>query len=381
MAVDLAKTVFSTSLRFGKEKTVHSLNLRMILGMSLIGLIMSASAALSRANPVGEERCLGCHGAREVVSAGKGYLYIDPVKFAGTTHASIGCSSCHDSVTARHPDDGQRPTRASCKECHLPVVREYLSGIHAEKAICSDCHNPHTVRPAELVSGSDMNIHCARCHDNARTVKTHSRWLPQAELHITALPCITCHTGSENYVINLYIQTPHRDRPKHGYSPAGYDELLQLVPRGKAVTEVVDADNDGTISLRELRAFHQKAANRGMRLWGMMMPEKITHTYQILKNRWDCTFCHASGPKALQTSYLAIPGKNGEVVRLPVEKGAILDLLYGTPDFYMMGTTRSPVLSAIGLAIVACGAMVPLLHGTLRFLTRKNRKDSCHGES
>ena len=109
------------------------------------------------------------------------------------------------------------------------------------------------------------------------------------------------------------------------------------------------------------------------------MPEKITHTYQILKNRWDCTFCHASGPTALQTSYLAIPDKDGRSIRLPVEKGAILDLLYGTPDFYMMGTSRSTVLSIIGLFIVACGAMVPLVHGTLRFLTRKNRKDNHHG--
>jgi len=112
-----------------------------------------------------------------------------------------------------------------------------------------------------------------------------------------------------------------------------------------------------------------------MRLWGMMMPEVMTHSFQILNNRWDCTFCHSSGSKAMQTSYLALPEKDGRYNRLNVEKGAILDLLYGTPDFYMMGATRSNTLSIIGLTIIGGGLLMPIGHGTLRFLTRKNRKE------
>lgn len=345
----------------------------------LVALLVLAPAGLFPATVHAGERCLHCHGNRDVIGTGKGYLYIDPAKFAATTHARIGCTSCHESVSSRHPADGLRPSRASCRECHAPVVQEYQSGIHAEKAACPDCHNPHTARPSEVVSGADMNTQCARCHDTARTIKTHSSWLPQAELHITALPCITCHTGSEQYVINLYLQVPPRDRRLHGHTPATYDDLTRLAPKGAPVATVIDTNGDGKVSLHELRTFHRNAATRGMRLWGMMMPEKITHTYQILKNRWDCTFCHASGPRALQTSYVAIPDRDGRSLRMPVEKGAVLDLLYGTPDFYMMGTSRSTTLSVIGLAIVACGAMVPLVHGTLRFLTRKNRKDPRHG--
>lgn len=354
---------------------------RMVLVPLLAVALTVTSAGVVPADVVAPDRCLECHGNRNVISTGKGYLYIDPQKFAATTHSRIGCSSCHDSVTPRHPADGLRPSRASCKECHAPVVQEYMTGIHADKAVCADCHNPHNARPAEVVSGADMNTQCARCHENARTIKTHSAWLPQAELHIMALPCITCHTGSENYVINLYIQSHRRDKPHHGYTPATFEELAQLAPKGSPVATVIDTNGDGTVSLEELRSFHRGAGNKGMRLWGMMMPEKITHTYQILKNRWDCTFCHTSGPKALQTSYVAIPDKDGRSIRIPVEKGAVLDLLYGTPDFYMMGTSRSLTLSVIGIVIVACGAMVPLFHGTLRFLTRKNRKDTHHDAS
>ena len=45
-----------------------------------------------------------------------------------------------------------------------------------------------------------------------------------------------------------------------------------------------------------------------------MMPEVVTHNYQILNNRWDCTFCHASGPNAQQNSYLAFPEQDGTSV-------------------------------------------------------------------
>lgn len=112
-----------------------------------------------------------------------------------------------------------------------------------------------------------------------------------------------------------------------------------------------------------------------MSILGTMMPETVTHSYQIMNNRWDCTYCHASGPKAQQASYLAFPERDGTYSRLRVEKGAILDVLYGTPDFYMTGFTRNKTLSIIGILIAAGGLMVPIVHGSLRFLTRHNRKE------
>jgi hypothetical protein len=77
----------------------------------------------------------------------------------------------------------------------------------------------------------------------------------------------------------------------------------------------------------------------------------------------------------MQTSYVAFPDKKGGVTRVAVEKGAILDILFGTPDFYMLGTTRSTALNIVGALIIAGGMMMPIGHGTLRFLTRKNRKE------
>jgi hypothetical protein len=340
------------------------------LAMLILPAIDAASAT-GRQN----DNCLTCHGSKGIIKKGGERLYIESGTFAATTHSVIGCTSCHDSVTARHPDDGNKPSKARCKECHAPIQAEYAKSLHGNKAACSDCHNPHEVRPPIAVSGDYLNKKCARCHDLGKTVKSHAKWLPQADLHIEALPCITCHTGSQNYVITMSIENKDPRVPRGDFKPATFDELEALRPANGDLRRLIDKNGDGFISLKELRKFNHEARGRGMRLWGMMMPETVTHTYQILDNRWDCSFCHASGPKAMQTSYVAFPDRNGGVTRVAVEKGAILDILYGTPDFYMLGTTRSTTLNIIGALIIAGGLMMPVGHGTLRFLTRNNRKE------
>lgn len=322
-----------------------------------------------------EDGCIGCHGDKNISGKSGSHLFIDPAQYKKTSHSVIGCTSCHESVTSNHPNDGIRPSRATCKECHSPVHQEYAASLHANNAACADCHNPHTVKPPAMTSARDMNAMCAKCHETAKMVNVHAKWLPQADLHIDALPCITCHTGSQNYVITMYIEKRLGTKEHSDFKVAGFDELTKLVPGDKDVKSLIDTNGDNFISLAELRSFNRNSKHDDMRLWGMMTPEKVTHSYQILDNRWDCTFCHASGPRAMQTSFVAFPEKGGTYTRVAVEKGAVLDVLYGTPDFYMMGSTRSTALSIVGGLIVLGGMGFAGVHGTLRFLTRNNRKE------
>ncbi len=340
-------------------------------------LIMLVLSVVSVAAATGAEngKCLSCHGSKDIVGKGGERLYVDEAKFAATTHAMIGCTSCHEGVTPGHPQDGFRPPKARCKECHSAIQSEYAQSLHGSKAACNDCHNPHTVKKPLSVSGDDINAQCAKCHGTQKIITSHAKWLPQADLHMDAIPCITCHTGSKNYVITLYIQDRPEKKKHADFKVATYEELARLVPAGKDIKSLVDKNGDGSISLQELRKFNIEARRKDMRLWGMMTPEVVTHSYQILDNRWDCSFCHAAGPKTMQTSYVAFPDQNGTYSRVAVEKGAVLDLLYGTPDFYMMGSTRSTPLNIVGALILAGGLMVPIGHGTFRFLTRKNRKE------
>ena len=339
----------------------------------LLAVIVLTCATSSRAVP-DNQACIDCHTRQTRITGSQGrLLYIDPVKYAATTHSIVGCTSCHDRVSPAHPSDGFAPSRATCGECHAPVAAEYSQSIHAAKAGCSDCHNPHDVKLPAHMSIEDINGKCARCHDLRKTIRTHASWLTQADLHIDAMPCITCHTGSKDYVITMFIET-RRPGDKRGFSIASHKELEALQP-GDDISRLIDTDGDGRISLRELRDFNHHLRGRNMRLWGVMVPEKVTHTYQILENRWDCTFCHASGPTAMQKSFIAFPDRQGGYSRLAVERGAILDILYGTPDFYMLGTTRSKALNIIGAVIVAAGMSFPLVHGLFRLLTRRNRKE------
>ncbi|MDD2367136.1 MAG: cytochrome c3 family protein [Desulfuromonadaceae bacterium] len=321
-------------------------------------------------------KCMGCHGQTEFLKASTSRAYIDPVKFDSTTHSIIGCVSCHDKVSPAHPIDGYIPPKATCRECHTPVFDEYAKNLHASKAECNDCHDPHEVKLPEFMSGYDINSKCAKCHDSRKTVQKHSNWLPQAELHIDSLLCITCHTGSKNYVIIMTIETRQQEKGNN-FKTATYQELSELAASGE-VSTLIDTNADNLVSLTELREFNRNLRGRNMRLWGMMTPEVVTHSYSILENRWDCSFCHASGPKAMQKSFVAFPDGKGGYSRVAVEKGAILDILYGTPDFYMLGTTRSTPLNIIGGLIVAAGLSVALGHGFFRFITRRNREESDH---
>lgn len=344
----------------------------LLLLMSLMLLPLSAPPPARAAE---SDVCLSCHGDKKIAGKGESHLYIDPARFAGTTHALIGCVACHESVTASHPADGIRPSRARCGDCHAPIQQEYAQSLHGNNASCADCHDPHSVKSPVAVSGRDINAQCAKCHEGQKMVTVHNKWLPQADLHLDAIPCITCHTGSKNYVITMYIEKREGNRPHGEFRLASNKDLAELLPGDKDIKSLIDKNGDDLVSMDELRDFNRSARYSNMRLWGMMTPEVVTHSYQILDNRWDCTFCHASGPKAMQTSFVAFPESNGSYTRLKVEKGAILDLLYGTPDFYMMGSTRSTALSILGGLIIVGGMMMPIGHGTLRFLTRKNRKE------
>jgi len=343
---------------------------RLFTGLMLLLMVPVAAAAMESAD------CLACHAEAGVVGADR---LIDPTRFDNASHGVLGCSGCHASVTDAHPDDGLPASKAVCQDCHQNIGAEYAATGHAGNADCGDCHNPHTVRPSQEVSGAEMNGKCSSCHPAAEMASAHGVWLPQANLHLEMLPCISCHSGSENYVIVLYpswrdpVSAPDGSARNNPLSLAGYAELKGLAGE-QEISALIDVNGDGLITLAELKTFNAFPAYSSLRLKGMLTPEVVTHDLRILDNRWDCTFCHASGSGAMQTSVLALPMADGSYSRLPVEKGAILDALYGTPDFYMLGATRNASMNLLGLAIIAGGLVMPLGHGLLRFLTRKNRK-------
>ena len=352
--------------------------IRLFLTLTLISGVCVANTAAqggySYGNPAGKnEACLNCHGDAQKV---KGSSLIDQTQFAHTTHARIGCPACHDGISKGHPD-GQSSPRANCQDCHGDINNEYAKSNHAGKAPCAGCHNPHKVETPREISGQEINRMCSGCHISYQILASHAEWLPQADLHLDMLPCITCHTESRNYSIIMYVVKRNGISRGGKMETATYDDLKKAV-KGDSILTLIDGNGDNYISLAELRIFNSDHNHKSLRLHGMMTPETVTHNFRVLDNRRNCTFCHVSGPAAMQTSFVALPEKNGTFKQVAVEKGAVLDALYGTPDFYMMGATRNASLNMIGMFIIAGGLVLPVGHGSLRFLTRKNRNGKEH---
>jgi predicted CXXCH cytochrome family protein len=343
-----------------------------------VPLARASGPGFSMGGPEGKSgNCLNCHSAADKVGS---KFFIDPVQYQHTNHAKIGCPSCHDgAVVSGHPAVKKASVKADCLFCHTDVASEYTKSSHAGKTSCRGCHDPHRAKTPTEISGSDINKMCAGCHEHFAIMASHAKWLPQAELHIEMLPCTTCHTGSKNYVINLYIINRHGIPHGGKFVPAGYDELTRMAG-GKSILSLIDTNGDNYISLAELRTFNTNPAYNELHLQGMMTPEKVTHSFQILDNRRDCTFCHASGPGAMQTSYIAVPEADGTFRKVAVEKGAVLEALSSTPDFYMTGKTRNGILNKVGLLILVGGMVMPVGHGFFRFLSRniRNRKENGH---
>ena len=318
--------------------------------------------------------CLSCHKESKKVGS---KLVIDVTQFGHTTHSRFGCTTCHDGVGATHPDGKPVAHTTGCFDCHAKEAAVYEQSSHANKAPCTGCHNPHQVFSPEEISGDGINSQCARCHDKFRIEALHARWLPQADLHMSMMPCVTCHSLATDYTVTLYISRRGERGSGQKYVAASYKELKELAGTGD-LQKLVDTNEDNYISLEELRRFNSEAGKQHIFLKGMITPVGVTHAFQTFDNRWDCTFCHVKGKEAMQKSALALPQPDGTYRTVSIEKGAVLDALRGIPDFYLMGSTRNDTLSYMGLAIVVGGMVMPIGHGFLRFLTRKNRNGKEH---
>lgn len=316
------------------------------------------------------DACIKCHDDQILVGSRN---YINMTSFGHTTHAKFGCSTCHDTIAGNHPDGKPATNTTSCADCHNDISIQYSASIHGSRAKCGGCHNPHKVYSAAEISAEEMNKQCANCHDKIKTAASHSKWLPQTDRHLGSITCVTCHSKAENFVITIYINKYDSGLPESKQVLASFEDL-QKRSEGENIHYLIDKNRDNYISLDELRKFNRNPVNKDLYLKAILTPVKPTHAFQTFDDRWDCTACHASGTEVMQTSYVAFPEKNGTFRNESVEKGAALDALMAIPNFYLMGSTRNESLNKIGLMIIVGGLVMPVGHGFLRFLSRKNRQ-------
>ncbi len=156
-------------------------------------------------------------------------LVVRPADHAGSVHARLACSDCHQGMTFPHADDAAPP---SCAACHQVQGDEHDASLHGRAAArgdplapsCTDCHGVHDVRShTDRESPTAvMNIPflCGECHQEGSPV-SRGRNIPQDSilenysqsihgfglfrqgLTVTAV-CTSCHTS--------HFILPHTDR-------------------------------------------------------------------------------------------------------------------------------------------------------------------------
>jgi len=317
------------------------------------------------------QSCLTCHKDKELVGAAN---QINPKTFQHTTHAQLGCKTCHNKVSENHPKDGKTARTTTCSDCHSDIASQYSISKHSLSVTnCSACHNPHNVHKPGEVFALDLNKTCTTCHNQDRISASHAQWLPQTNLHLGSISCITCHTKSDSYVLSVYISRRDQKGKGLGTTVADY-AYLNKKAGSDDITKLVDRNMDSYISIEELRNFNGNPANKELFLKAVLTPAKTSHAFQTSDKSWNCTSCHAAGPDAGQVSRLVLPKQDGTFQKMDIEKGASIAALNVIPDFYMMGSSRNKLLNMLGGVILAGGLVMPVGHGFFRFLTRKNRR-------
>ncbi|MBW4055859.1 MAG: cytochrome C [Proteobacteria bacterium] len=319
----------------------------------------------------GNQACLDCHA--DMYKVGKKDL-ISTDMFSHTTHAMFGCKTCHDTISADHPKDGKVARTTTCTNCHSDIAAEYATSRHSQEVSnCNACHNPHNVLKPDEISALAMTATCMNCHNYNRIKATHAQWLPQTDLHLGAITCVTCHTKAKNYIVSVYIARRNVKTDTSSPIIADYSYLSKKIDSQK-VQYLVDRNRDNYISIEEIKMFNVNPENKDLYLKAILTPTKTSHAFQISDKSWNCTFCHAAGPSATQVTKLVLPNQDGTFSGFDVEKGTSITSLNAIPNFYMMGSSRNNMVNKVGMLFLAGGLIMPVGHGFIRFLTRRNRR-------
>ena len=151
------------------------------LGMLLVGAVVAGAT---------DEDCLTCHGERDLTNDAGHSVYVSPAHYAGSVHADLGCTGCHDTIKDYpHPRKVKLPT---CGDCHDEQAGELPASVHGDlgEEACTACHgSPHAVTPAKA---TDTKA-CASCHDDTLRDYWSSIHAAKAKSGGGGPTCQSCH--------------------------------------------------------------------------------------------------------------------------------------------------------------------------------------------
>ncbi len=278
-------------------------------------------------------QCDGCHGdgsifreARLRLSGVSSYtVRADPKilipelpsikEYKATVHGKkgIACFDCHISQE-RISDD-------TCLKCHKEVYGVYKNSVHTKKgaALCTDCHNPHSITAYREYNAKQRIDVCARCHKDY--VDKHA-WLPHTRLHFNYLECSTCHSPESQKSIVFYLGK----RTGGKKQSLTYKDIRDVYGGHVDLKNIIDADGDNAVASKELSDFFlvlQKKFQEELFVGGSIIVTKVHHDYSEKGTKYKiCTTCHSRNAPFYDSMYLILPDAEDHLY-IPV-KGTIL---------------------------------------------------------
>lgn len=408
---------------------------------------LGSSAALGSGSALSAEdkQCLVCHSSAGLVkklpNGEELSLRIAGPAFAESVHGAMGCASCHADVSleSHYGPEKQKIANARdysiarlevCRQCHEDKFKLYEGSIHAAllrggnpiAPICTDCHEPHSVRP-KADHASIAEVPCRKCHDavfdayagsvhglarslpgataaplcadchrahdvtaatagnrlkdaclgcHSGTLATHGAWLPNTERHLEAVSCPACHVPEAQRRVDLRLYdnvAQERTAEKYG------------VPQFERRARSADAKGEGldAMALQSLlREFNRDGVDSKTTLRGRLELRNGVEAHQLAGKSnaiGACDTCHREGADPFQSVTVSIVGPDGRPVRYGAQKEVLNSVISvdSVGGFYAIGATRIKLLDVLLVLALFGGVGVPLGHMTLKWLFRKYR--------
>ncbi|WP_246237723.1 cytochrome c3 family protein [Caldichromatium japonicum] len=273
--------------------------------------------------------CLRCHRMQTLAYRDRKTgeiidLSIDPQRFARSVHGAAACIDCHEGGFDRYPHSPESlGQRLSCLGCHEQDER--LSERDYRFATIRDEFNAsiHATSDAPEAQGFD----CHRCHD-PHVFRNAQIGQPLAEIvRADNQLCLSCHEAVRKSGSGAHLWLPKRD--KHWAAVRCLECHTPLTPAGQPVSHQILAAKDSNT---------------------------------------DCVNCHAKESRLLDRLY-----------RYRAENDLKGRGLWSQAIFnesYVVGMSRSPLLDALGLGLIALTVLGLGAHAWGRYLAYRRFKGS-----
>ena len=241
-------------------------------------------------------------------------LSLDQERYGNSVHADLECITCHNDIEEiPHRQHLQIP--ATCCDCHDEEIAEAVKeSVHGK------------------ISEDGCTVGCMGCHD-PHYGQTKDAWDSEFEIK-GCLPCHEAFTNDTSAKHGKWLPQAklHLTKLECNLSKVGC--IICHVPSGEKIGEKKD-------------------------------PHKIMPAKLAIK---DCRKCHSSKSILLSKK---TQSKNTLIEKITDTKFTQKDIM--PEGQYLVGANRIPLLDTIGILVFLGTFGLPIVHGGLRFLTRKKK--------